>query len=312
MRCIRKIGFVCLGLILTQVLVLAVAATPAATTKPVSRKTLNALYQKGRSREQLGAHAFAVLSYEEILTKTIKIINDPHQRQEEILAVLPFAISAGYRLGLITQYINAGSADKLYEQLRSYKKAQNWVEQILTGIANLQIERGLHVPSKQYNHLYFARAYNRISWAATLLQGNIWKRYFVYMPADAVLMIDISVRDLQKMLNNYQIYDYQDALVLEEFLTDFGQAVQNMSQTAQLTFKLSFCQPQLAAVERVIKNEVLGNTSALLLLYHTPTIQESLALAKTFQNIEEYTSAAATPLLTAVAELQKTLGQRSL
>ncbi|MFC1596267.1 hypothetical protein ACFL4D_03190 [Candidatus Margulisiibacteriota bacterium] len=274
-------------------------------------KQLNVLYQKGQSREQIGANTSAAAVYNQILTDTIEIINNTNTPLERIIDILPFTISAGYRIGIIAQRVNAASADKLYEQLQSYKQTQKHIEEVLTAIANLQIDRDYRVPKRQYNHLYFARAYNRISWSATLINGNLWKRYFIYMPSDAVLMIDASIRDLKTMFNNYHIKNYQQEGDVFNRLTELMNKIAVGTREEQLTYKLSFYSQKLEHAREIMKKSVGKRSLNTIKLYGTDSIQNSLILAKEFQTIEEYASDAGKPLFFAVAELQKAIGQRS-
>jgi hypothetical protein len=289
------------------------AATVPESEKPQTNivQKLNVRYQKGRSREQLSAYMGAAAAYKDILKQSLLIINNGQKSSEDILSVMPFAISSGYRLGLITQWINAENAEKLYEQLQSYKDAQDDIEKILTSIANLEIDRGINIPNRQYNHLYYARAYIRLSWASALINGNAWKRYFIYMPADAVLMINASMQDLKKMFANYSVTDPIKDNDADRKVEQFSAWLRTAPREEQLTLKLSFFNPQLETMGESIRKNVTSKAREVLVLYSSPQLQNSLATAKDFRSIDEYTGDAGKPLFYAVAELQKAIGQRS-
>ena len=273
---------------------------------------LNVLYQKGQSREQIGASESAVASYKDIVSKSLAVINDPKKPLETITRIFPFAIGAGYRLGMITQRINDGSADKLYDKLQSYNQTQEILEGILTSMANLQIERDYKVPHRQYNHLYYARAYNRISWAAALINGNVWKNYFIYMPADAVALISLSIEELQNMYGNYGVQHYDSLSEVDAKMDAFNHQLQNDATSAErLTYKLSFYSPRLEQTNQIMKNTISHRTREVLLLYKTPAIQTGLSKARNFQTIDAYLSEDGKPLFFAVAEIQRALGQRN-
>ena len=273
---------------------------------------LNVLYQKGQSREQIGAHEAAVAIYKDIISKTLAVVDDPHRSQETVTSILPFTIGAGYRLGLITQRVNDGSAEKLYDKLQSYKETQDAIENILTTIANLQIDRDYRLPHRQYNHLYYARSFNRISWAATLINGNLWKNYFIYMPADTVALINISIDELKKMFENYGVQNYENIAVTDAQMDAFGRQLQNDATAAErLTFKLSFYSPRLEQTNQIMKQEIGHHTRDLLLLYKTSAIQNGLNQAHNFQSIEAYVGEEGRPLFNAINEIQKALGQRN-
>ncbi|MFH1428515.1 MAG: hypothetical protein ABIH39_02110 [Candidatus Margulisiibacteriota bacterium] len=275
-------------------------------------KKLNTLYQKGQSREQIKAYAPAALAYKEVLSRTMQVINDLEKSEDKVNSMMPYAIGASYRLGIITHQINAGSADKLYDQLENYKKTQDWIDEILTSITNLQIERGIIIPKNQYSHLYFSRAYNRVSWAAALMRGNAWKRYFIYMPSDIVSMIGVSIQDLQTLFTNYGIKKYNDEESVSANMNLLFESVNTASRDEQLTFKLSFYNPSLENALNSMEENISRRAQNTLALFESPAIQGGLTLADDLQNIDEYTSETGKPFFYAVTELQKALGQRSI
>jgi len=196
------------------------------------------MYHKGQAREQMRVYASAKEAYISILEKTLPQIENKVISAGATVETLPFIIAAAYRLGIVTQRSFTGNVDKLYEQLESYKKTDNYLESLLATIANLRIEQNINISKKQYSHLYFSRAFNRVSWAAALINGNAWKHYFIYMPSDAVLMLEQSANDFEKAFQSYGIFDHSTTENINKGFSEFLKKTKLSNRELQVIIKV--------------------------------------------------------------------------
>lgn len=179
------------------------------------------LFQKAQSKEQFASYEGARTAYLEVLNLSHKLISQDLLDQDMIWELMPYAFASAFRLGMITPQSIQGSGLDLYKQIQMYSETQNQLDQLLSSLAVLQVEKNIKLQPQHYFLIYFARAYNKMAWAQSLIQGNTWKKYMVYLPADAVTMIDKSVEDLRQFLKFYKV-DLSDneKLVDQDFIND--------------------------------------------------------------------------------------------
>lgn len=155
-------------------------------------------YQKGKSRELMGAYKQAVEAYAFALEQSQALIQSPAATKEQILAIFPYMIASAYRLSLSTEKMIDGRMVYLYEQIESYKNADDLISQTLTNISTMRIDHQIDIPVVAYAHLYYARALTSMGMAYTLSEGTLWKKYLVYMPSDMMRIVTTAAQDLQR------------------------------------------------------------------------------------------------------------------
>jgi len=206
-------------ILLAFLTVSALNAAPTWSKQMGQISEITLLFQKAQSKEQFASYDGARTAYIEVLNLSNKLISQDLLDQDMIWELMPYTFASAFRLGVITPQCIQGSGLDLYKQIQMYSETQNQIDQLLSSLGTMQVERNIKLQQHHYFLIYFARAYNKIAWAQSLIQGNTWKKYMVYLPADAVTMIDKSIEDLRQFLKFYKV-DLSDdeKLVDQEFL----------------------------------------------------------------------------------------------
>jgi len=230
------------------------------STDPSYVRLIAGYYKKGVTRERLGAYENALFSYTSCCTKAMELLSDKRMGREGVEKVLPYAIAAAYRKGILTHRTIEGSVMKLYKQLEMYQDANITIDEVLTVISNISTERSMNISPVQYYPLYYARAYNRFGWAYALLNGSAWKRYIIYTPADTITMVDKSVEDIRLALTAFNI-DYSRGAVSEWFITNnvYGALKDKLTDRSieHVTFALCFNAYDLKVINKIVEMHVL-------------------------------------------------------
>lgn len=194
-------------------------------------------YQKGKARELMGAYKQAVEAYTFALEQSQALVQSPAATKEQVTAVFPYMIASAYRLSLATEKMIDGRMIYLYEQIESYKTADELISQTLTNISTMRIDHQVVIPVAAYAHLYYARALTSMGMAYTLAEGTLWKKYLVYMPADMVKIVDNAEADLKHylLLQGIKSPTADHVLAVQEFL---GAVVPQ--STVDTTLRLSY------------------------------------------------------------------------
>ena len=255
-----------------------------------SRKleNLELLYKKALLRETYGANENSIYAYDAILSITDNLINSSASDKEMVEAVAPYYIGAAYRKGILTHKFVQGSVIKLYRQLKLYEDADKWIDQVLTSLSNLYIEKKATLPPSQFGMLYFSKAYNRAGWAFAMLNGSAWKRYLIYPPSDTMSMIDKCAADLLKMLASYgfpydrnRSYDFRKGI---EAYIDSLQA--DSSEYKTLTLCYGFMDKD--SLEKLMTKQAETNAAKTLNVYNSNQMQDAIAKGKTVYAFEEF------------------------
>lgn len=177
-------------------------------------------YQKGKSRELMGAYKQAVEAYSFALEQSQALIQSPAATKEQVTAIFPYMIASAYRLSVATEKMIDGRMVYLYEQIESYKNADDLISQTLTNISTMRIDHQVTIPVAAYAHLYYARALTSMGMAYTLAEGSLWKKYLVYMPSDMVRIVGNAETDLRHylLLQGIQSPTENHAVAVQQFL----------------------------------------------------------------------------------------------
>lgn len=278
------------------------------TATPFMRD-LNALYVKAVSRERLKSYDDALYAYNVILTRVQNVLNKPGVSRDAVMRVLPYGIAAAYRKAIASHRSIEGTVVKLHNQLKLYDDAEKWINEILTQISNLKIEKGVNIPPEQYGMLYYARAYNRAGWAYALLNGNYWKRYLIYTPADTVLMLERSIADLEEMDNIYKVERSGGFFhVLTGKVADAKINGHKASASELLTFALCYNQLKLENIKKVMGKQLNGGVEKAIRLFNSKDIQAKLGKGKEIYTYEDFMKPETREVVRAMADVLNEMG----
>jgi len=297
---LKKVSVLCALLILLAACSAAALAevniSAIKASSSISRE-LNALYVKALSRERLKSYSDALYAYNVILARVQTLVNSRATANDTLSCAMPYAIAAAYRKGIITHRSIEGSVVKLVTQLKLYEDAEKWLNEVLTEISNLEVDRGIKIPESQYGMLYFARAYNKMGWAYALFNGNYWKRYLIYTPADTILMVDKAMEDLDKM---FQIYPQADAAV------DFSEDA--VSDLELLSYSLCYNTEDIPRIKTNMGRQLKKNVRSPIDLYNSKDIKSDLDAGRKIFTFEDLMDPKSREVAAAMAKLLKEMG----
>ncbi len=277
------------------------------TATPFMRD-LDALYKKAVSRERLKSYDDALFAYNVILSRVQAVLNK-NGSKDVVYRVLPYGIAAAYRKAIATHRSIEGNVVKLHEQLKLYDDAEKWINEILTQISNLKIEGELNIPDEQYGMLYYARAYNRAGWAYALLNGNYWKRYLIYTPADTILMLERSIADLEEMDNIYKVKRHDGFFhVLGGKAAEAQINGHKASASELLTFALCYNENKLEDIKKIMGKQLDYSISKTIELYNSKDIQASINKGKEIYTYEDFMKPETREVIRAMAQVLKEMG----
>jgi hypothetical protein len=276
---------------------------------PISRE-LNALFIKGMSRERIRSYSDALYAYDVILSKVQSLVNSRKVGNETVRYAIPYAIAAAYRKSIVTHRSIEGSVVKLYNQLKLYEDSEKWTNEVLTEISDVSLERGIEVSEGQYGMLYFARAYNKMGWAYALFNGNYWKRYLIYTPADTILMVDNSMDDLDRMYSIYQD-NFKDKAIVSigtpaEASVDFDEDA--VSKYELLTYSLCYNTNDTSRLKILMGRQMSNSVKASLDLYKSKGVRNDLNTGRRIFTFEDMMDEKSRDVVVAMSKLLKEMG----
>jgi len=275
-------------------------------------RDLNSLFVKGMSRESIRSYDDALYAYNVILSRVQAMVNSKKASNTTLSYAMPYAIAAAYRKGIVTHRAIEGSVVKLYNQLKMYEDVEKWINEVLTEISDINIERGLEIPEEQYGMLYFARGYNRMGWAYALFNGNYWKRYLIYTPADTILMVDRSMDDLEKM---YSIYEnsYKDG----SLLSSIGRPaeakgprveVDDRSKYELITYSLCYNTDDVSRIQVLMGRQIENSVKASIDLYGSKGISSDLDKGRRIFAFEDMMDPKSRDVVVAMGRILREMG----
>lgn len=290
-------------------LALAAAAVDISSIKaenPVSRE-LNLLYTKALSRERIRSFADALYAYNVILARVQTLVSSKSVSNDTLNYAMPYAIAAAYRKGIVTHRSIEGSVVKLYTQLKLYEDSEKWINEVLTEISNLEFERGIKIPEGQYAMLYFARAYNKMGWAYALFNGNYWKRYLIYTPADTILMVDKAMEDLDKMFSIYKDSLVASPATLPQVQPDmaFAFSEDQMPGFEILTYSLCYNTEDVNRIKDFMGKQIIKNVKASVDLYNSRDVRGDLDSGRKIFTFEDLMDPKSREVATSMARILK-------
>ncbi|MCP4049339.1 MAG: hypothetical protein GY730_01345 [bacterium] len=169
------------------------------TGNDLQAKNLQFLYESAHNLELIRSYNGARAKYLSVCRKFIRTY-EAAENKRSVYSDLPVAISAVFRLSIVTGKNNYSNLFQLSEQMDFYKETHDLIEKMLAVLVDIRSGSSNLVSVFQYEDLLFARAYNRIGWANKLLQGIPWKNYIVFPLGDILGMLDMAVKDLKQQL----------------------------------------------------------------------------------------------------------------
>ena len=291
----KRVVLFCAAVFFAAMLVLPAVCEEAKTqakefSPEFSRKleNLDVLYKKALLRETYGASENSIYAYDAILLVSNSLINSPASDKDMVEAVAPYYIGAAYRKGILTHRFVRGSVIKLYRQLKLYEDADKWIDQVLTSLSNLYVEKKATIPPSQFGMLYYSKAYNRAGWAFAMLNGSSWKRYLIYPPSDTMSMIDKCAADLLKMLASYGFpYDRDRSYDFRKGMESYVDSLQEDSSEYK-TLSLAYGFMDKISIEKLMSKQAETNSEKTLDVYNSNQMQDAIAKGKTIYAFEEF------------------------
>jgi hypothetical protein len=161
-----------------------------------SKATFTTAYREANQIESLRVLGTARLQYKQIVDSFL--IQSEKGLSDEQLTQLPAAMSAAFRLSIVTARDNLSSQRSLTYQLETYEDTQILIDKLLLQILNLRKKD--QVSRIAYETLLFARAYNRLAWAYQLSTATPWKQYVVLPFNQIAAMVRLAEQDLEQVL----------------------------------------------------------------------------------------------------------------
>jgi len=261
---------------------------------------LIALMRKGLDRESINAFAPAMQAYDQCLTIAQSSINSGNFNKQTIDYILPYSIGTTYRKSIITNKSIDGSVVSLYKQLQMYEDVDKWINEVLTSTSNFKLEHDTGIQDTQIAPLFFARAYNRMAWAYSLMSGNTWKRYIVYPPSSIAAMVVKSINDLKQDLAYYGISPNDSADdVSKKVDIYFSKAI---PFGEDLTLRIVLKSKSNDSSKEKIKS-LFNNIKKVIALYYSPNISDSIYRGKDIRVFEDILKPEAKEMLNSIGEL---------
>lgn len=265
-------------------------------------QVLDTLYRKGQAKEAHSIYITAVDNYNELIRYGVNLLANKNKKFSEakIHNILPYVISGTYRMAIVTNKAIKSNMLNLYDQLEMYKNANDQLNTTISLIAEYKFEKKIRLAKATYGVLYYARGYNKIALARTLLLGNVWKKYTVYMPSDIVSLVASAISDLNVMLDFSSLT--KDALLvvnglplnttgdwdvlLDNFLTKYlifmsGQPCE--SKTLQLCYYTG----DRTMMRDMIRKRILNSIYPVVDYYNAPDVQKTLFSASEIKGIDD-------------------------
>ena len=167
------------------------------------------------------------------------------------------------------------------------------------------LEKNMDIPRTQFGMLYYARAYNKIGWAYALFNGNLWKKYLVYTPANIMAMIDKQIADLKQMLLFYDIAYVPNTDLSKEIDEGVERYFAKISPDSMEYLTLAFCYgtSKRDELKSNIKSQLKNRVQKVIDLYYSPEIQATLDKGRTIFTFEELLQPVSAEIIKTLATL---------
>lgn len=176
---------------------LVILLTPMSVMAQTTTRASGAVaYRDANHIESIRVFSTARLQYRQIVDTFVS--QGDKVSSEEVMAQLPAAIGAAFRLSVVTAKDNLSSQRTLTHQLESYDDTHQLIDKLLLYV--LSLRKKDQVSRVAYETLLFARAYNRIAWAYQLSTATPWKQYVVLPFPQISGMLRLAEQDLEQVL----------------------------------------------------------------------------------------------------------------
>ena len=176
---------------------LIILLTPMSVmAQTVTRASGAVAYRDANHIESIRVFSTARLQYRQIVDTFVS--QGDKVSSEEVMAQLPAAIGAAFRLSVVTAKDNLSSQRTLTSQLESYDDTHQLIDKLLLYV--LSLRKKDQISRIAYETLLFARAYNRIAWAYQLSTATPWKQYVVLPFPQISGMLRLAEQDLEQVL----------------------------------------------------------------------------------------------------------------
>ncbi|HAR62391.1 MAG: hypothetical protein DKM50_11605 [Candidatus Margulisiibacteriota bacterium] len=266
---------------------------------------LDSLYRRGQAKEQHSIYTTAISNYQDLLKYAFDLLSKNKKISENKMhSIMPYVISASYRIGIVTNKSIKGNMLNLYDQLEMYKSANDMINQSISLIADYKYEKRIRISKSLYGMLYYARGYNKIALAKALLAGNIWKKYTIYPPSDIIALITSGVNDIGIMLEFCSLT--KDSLLMvnglsasvntnaeweslvDNYLVKYLLFINTINYELK-TIQLSYYTADKNYIKEVVKKRVVNSVYPLLDYYNSKNVQNVLNSSKNINSIDDIT-----------------------
>lgn len=258
------------------------------------------LYRRSMARELHYVNITALSNYRMINQYIIEIFRRPKVSSTKVYNLLPYLIASTYRLGVITYKSQRGNMLKLHSQLEMYKTANDSINDSIAVIADLKNDNKIKVTRTIYGILYYSKGYNKMALAYTLLKGNIWKNYTIYMLSDIIAMIDSAIVDFETMLdfsnlsksiikkvNGYsegEVGDFDWEPMVDNYFNSYLNYVKNIDHEYR-TLQLCYYTGNKDKFRQIIKKRVVRSIYPLITYYKTDESQNVINASRLIDDI---------------------------
>ncbi len=232
---------------------------------------------------------------------------------EEQFAQLPAAISAAFRLSVVTARDNLANQHTLSYQLDTYEETQLLVDKLLLQIINLRKKD--QVSRIAYETLLFARAYNRIAWAYQLSTATPWKQYVVFPFNQIATMLRLAEQDLEQVLLFQELpvpppSERNQDKILQTYTDILSKRISNLPKESleYRVYQLLNQEDNPAVLAQIIAKRNVYQTLWVLDTLQSPDVIRGLDLMSKTYDYDSSTGLHSRPIFDALEKIVRSIG----
>jgi len=285
----------------------AFGQTPTATPQ----QTIDAAYRDAYQVESMRILGTARAQYKQIVESFVSQ-TEKGMTDDQFLQI-PAAMSAAFRLSVVTARDNLSSQRALTYQLETYEDTQILIEKLLLQVLNLRKKD--QVSRIAYETLLFARAYNRIAWAYQLSTATPWKQYVVFPFTQIVAMIRLAEQDLEQVLLFQDLTippasERRNEKIVQTYTDSLSKRLSELPKEGieYRTYQLLNQEKNPDILAQIIAKRSVYQTLWVLDTLQTPEVTKGLELMSRTYDYESSTGPNARPIFDALEKVVRSIG----
>jgi hypothetical protein len=294
----------CMGVVVMNAPAIMAQSSSTRTTPVINYRDANHI-------ESLRVLGTARLQYRQIVETFIA--QGDKVSSDEVLAQLPVAIGAAFRLSVVTARDNMSSQRTLTYQLETYEDTHQLIDKLLLYVLNLRKKD--QVSRITYETLLFARAYNRIAWAYQLTTATPWKQYVVLPFSQISGMLRLAEQDLEQVLLFQELpippmleRRNEKALQLYTEILSTRLAALPRNGTEYQVYQLLNQEDKPEVLAQIIAKRSVYQTLWVLETLKEPAVAKGLDIMSRTYAYESSTGPAAGPIFEALETIVRSIG----